>query len=64
MVLLLIFEKRVEEKKSSSGQATVEYLLMTLVLMVFFIGLYRIMQKVLKEKSFTRAGKAILTVYY
>ena len=51
-------------RKVSSGQATVEYLLMTLVLMVFFIGMYRLLHTQLRDKSFKRAGKAILTVYY
>jgi hypothetical protein len=51
-------------RNTSSGQATVEYLLMTLVLMVFFIGMYRLLHQQLRDKSFTRAGKAILTVYY
>jgi len=54
----------VKTLKNSSGQATVEYLLMTLVLMVFFIGMYRIMHSTLRDKSFKRAGVAILTVYY
>lgn len=45
------------------GQALVEYLLMTLMLLFLFTGLYRLLQGQLRF-LFIRAGKAILTAYY
>jgi hypothetical protein len=56
----------VKVKGASSGQALVEYLLMTLVLLFCFTLLYRGLQKQLGGRggAFERAGKAILTVYY
>ena len=45
------------------GQALVEYLLMTLMLLSLFIGLYRVLQTQLRF-VFTKAGKAILYDYY
>ena len=50
-------------RMSSRGQALVEYMLMTIMLLFMFTGLYRFLQGQLKM-LFTRAGKAILTAYY
>ena len=49
--------------RSRSGQALVEYLLMTLMLLFIFTGLYRLLQWQLRS-LFQRAGLAILTAYY
>lgn len=46
-----------------SGQALVEYLLMTLMLLFIFTGLYRVLQGQLKG-TFQKAGRAILFAYY
>lgn len=49
------------------GQALTEYLLMTLMLLFLFIGLYRALQNALggpPRGAFYRAGMAILTAYY
>ncbi len=45
------------------GQALVEYLLMTLMLLALFTGLYRLLQGQVKI-LFAKAGMAILTAYY
>lgn len=45
------------------GQALIEYLLMTLMLLALFTGLYRVLQTQLRV-YFTKAGQAILTAYY
>ncbi|OIO07599.1 MAG: hypothetical protein AUJ52_09970 [Elusimicrobia bacterium CG1_02_63_36] len=45
------------------GQALIEYLLMTLMLLALFTGLYRVLQTQLRV-YFQKAGKAILTAYY
>jgi hypothetical protein len=45
------------------GQALVEYLLMTLMLLALFTGLYRVLQSQLRI-YFQKAGQAILTAYY
>ena len=45
------------------GQALVEYLLMTLMLLALFTGLYRLLQGQVKM-LFAKAGMAILTAYY
>ena len=45
------------------GQAVVEYMMMSLMLLFLFTGLYRTLQTGLK-KAFTKAGVAILTAYY
>jgi len=50
-------------QKWARGQALIEYLLMTMMLLFLFIGLYRTLQTSLKE-LFTQAGIRILTAYY
>lgn len=50
-------------RRGSRGQALVEYLLMTVMLLALFTGLYRVLQGQLRF-LFTRAGRAILTAYY
>ncbi|MFA6092153.1 MAG: hypothetical protein WCU88_01200 [Elusimicrobiota bacterium] len=45
------------------GQALVEYLLMTVMLLFIFTTLYRILQGQTK-RLFTNAGIAILTAYF
>jgi len=45
------------------GQALVEYLMMTLMLLALFTGLYKVLQSSLKD-YFTKAGQVILMVYY
>lgn len=47
----------------SRGQALIEYLLMTVMLLFLFTGLYRVLQGQLKL-LFSRAGRAILLAYY
>ena len=49
--------------RKESGQTVVEYLLTTVFLMVFFVGMYGFLQGQLKN-LFIRAGMAILTAYY
>ncbi len=48
----------------SRGQALVEYLLMTLMLLFLFTGLYRVLMGQVKERMFRPAGMAILRPYY
>ena len=48
---------------SVSGQALIEYLLMTLMLLALFTGLYKGLQEQL-AKYFLQAGKVILSAYY
>ena len=55
--------KRRVKTGDSRGQALVEYLLMTVMLLGLFTGLYRLLQGQLSY-LFTRAGKAILMAYY
>jgi len=45
------------------GQALIEYLLMTVMLLALFTGLYRVLQGQLRF-LFQKAGKAILYAYY
>lgn len=45
------------------GQALVEYLLMTIIILFLFTGMYRVLQSQLRT-LFSKAGKAILTAYY
>jgi len=49
--------------RKNRGQALIEYLMMTLMLLFLFTGLYRVLQGQLKT-LFTKAGVAILTAYY
>jgi len=51
------------KRSAARGQALVEYMLMTLMLLFLFTGLYRVLQVQLKG-LFAKAGKAILTAYY
>lgn len=51
------------KRAAQRGQALIEYLLMTLMLLFLFTGLYRVLQGQLKT-LFGRAGVAILTAYY
>lgn len=46
------------------GQALVEYLLMTVMLLFVFTGLYRVLTGEVKNKMFRPAGKAILRPYW
>lgn len=45
------------------GQVIVEYLLMTVMLLFLFTGLYRLLQGQLAT-LFAKAGRAILVAYY
>lgn len=49
--------------RARRGQALIEYLLMTVMLLFLFTGLYRVLQGRLKE-LFAKAGTAILRAYY
>lgn len=48
---------------SRRGQTIVEYLLMTVMLLFLFTGLYRVLQGQLRS-TFQKVGLAILTAYY
>lgn len=48
---------------SARGQALVEYLLMTAMLLFLFTGMYRLLQTNLKS-YFRGAGQSILKAYY
>ena len=50
-------------RRSRRGQALVEYMLMTVMLLALFTGMYRLLQGELKG-LFTQAGKVILNAYY
>ena len=50
-------------RRANRGQVLVEYLLMTLMLLALFTGLYRMLQGQVKM-LFSKAGVAILTAYY
>lgn len=50
-------------KRFRSGQALIEYLLMTSMLLFLFVGLYRLLQSEL-TRAFERMGRAILHAYY
>lgn len=45
------------------GQALIEYLLMTSMLLFLFVGLYRVLQNSLAQ-TFEKMGRAILYAYY
>ena len=49
--------------RRSRGQTVVEYLLMTVMLLALFTGLYKVLQSSMK-KAFIRAGIVILRAYY
>ncbi|MBI5242641.1 MAG: hypothetical protein HY922_03025 [Elusimicrobia bacterium] len=49
--------------RGRGGQALVEYMLMTLMLLFIFTTLYRMLQGQMKN-LFSRAGVAILSTYY
>lgn len=51
------------DKGLRRGQALVEYLLMTVMLLFLFTGLYRVLQGQLKT-LFSKAGQAILRAYF
>jgi len=51
------------KKRLRRGQALVEYLLMSLMLLFLFTGMYSVLQSELK-KYFTAAGRVILLAYY
>ena len=57
----LIFIEKIKNQRA--GQALIEYLLMTLMLLSLSIGLYRLLQGQLRI-VFTKAGVAILTAYF
>lgn len=46
------------------GQALVEYLLMMVMLLFLFTGLYRVLTGQVRDRMFLPAGKAILRAYY
>lgn len=50
-------------RRAGRGQALVEYLLMTAMLLFLFTGMYKVLQSSLR-KYFMSAGTAILTAYY
>lgn len=50
-------------RRGRRGQALIEYLLMTLMLLFIFTTLYRMLSGQMK-RLFTSAGVAILTSYY
>ena len=50
-------------RRLSRGQAVVEYLLMTTMLLFLFTGMYKLLQSNLKS-YFSKAGQVILTAYY
>jgi len=50
-------------RRGRRGQALIEYLLMTLMLLFIFTTLYRMLSGQMKT-LFTNAGIAILTSYY
>lgn len=52
------------ERSSRRGQALVEYLLMMLMLLFVFTGLYRVLSGQVKTRMFMPAGKAILRPYW
>ena len=56
---------RLEKKplRRESGQALVEYLLMTLMLLFVFTTMYRVLQGQLRS-AFERVGRAILFAYH
>ncbi len=51
-------------KDCARGQALVEYLLMMVMLLFIFTGLYRVLTGEVKNKMFRPAGKAILRTYW
>ncbi len=51
-------------KVGRKGQALIEYLLMMLMLLFLFTGLYKVLTGQVKNKMFRPAGKAILRTYY
>ena len=51
-------------KSRPRGQALIEYLLMMLMLLFLFTGLYKVLTGQVKNKMFRPAGKAILRTYY
>ena len=57
-------KRRVAAAGLARGQALIEYLLMTLMLLFLFTGLYRVLTGQVKDKMFKPAGKAILRPYY
>lgn len=58
------FRKKTELRSfTERGQALVEYLLMTVMLLFLFTGLYRVLSGQLKA-LFAKAGRAILIAYY
>lgn len=60
---ILPLMKGVSRRGRSRGQALVEYLLMTAMLLFLFTGMYRLLQTNLKS-YFRGAGQSILKAYY
>lgn len=61
---ILPLMKRVSRRgRASRGQALVEYLLMTAMLLFLFTGMYRLLQSNLRN-YFRGAGQSILKAYY
>ena len=56
-------KKRPGRSRWSRGQTVVEYLLMTVMLLALFTGLYGALQKSMRL-AFIRAGTMILRAYY
>lgn len=54
---------RLRSSRVGRGQALVEYLLMSVMLLFLFTGLYRVLQNQLRF-VFLKAGRAILHAYY
>jgi len=50
-------------KRFERGQALVEYLMMSLMLLFLFTGMYKLLQSELKS-YFAAAGRVILLAYY
>ncbi len=65
MTLILKKFKRFSRLRSFTerGQALIEYLLMTVMLLFLFTGLYQVLSGQLKT-LFSKAGRAILIAYY
>lgn len=55
--------RRLPYIKRSRGQALVEYLLMTAMLLFLFTGMYKLLQSNLRS-YFRGAGQSILKAYY
>ena len=57
-------DERERAASGRGGQALVEYLLMMVMLLFVFTGLYRVLTNTVRNKMFLPAGKAILRDYW